>query len=376
MLKIVFGVVRAVSHQISPKDYNVSPTHVKLLYIRSGHIARQSKISTEFPLKFLSNKRCLFTVFKLFQKEVAWVNFTKIKLSTICRWFSLDLSVGWKSRKCSLLPFRVLWTLAFIRESKENLNMIFEKKYRKSTLHKHFFHINRLNIEIVNNYTHLGINFSSNGNFKVCKSNLKDKVRRSFFATRRYLDFSKYHPISQITFLSPFFQPILPYGSEVWGIYDKDDFTNWAKDIEKTHIFLCKRSLGVNKQCPNVAARNVRERVITIRPRAPWYSEEIKEQKVMCRRLERRWRRSRLTSDYQFYTDQSTVVKNTIFKSKMDYYSSLIYPAESDSKTLFRTITRLLHRKAEKLFPVSSSAVDLANKFIHFFWGENRQYQK
>ena len=51
----------------------------------------------------------------------------------------------------------------------------------------------------------------------------------------------------------------------------------------------------------------------------------------------------------------------------MDYYSRLIYSAESDSKTLFRTITRLPHWKADKLFPTSSSAVDLANKFVHFF---------
>ena len=51
----------------------------------------------------------------------------------------------------------------------------------------------------------------------------------------------------------------------------------------------------------------------------------------------------------------------------MDYYSGLIYSAESDSKTLFRTITRRLHRKADKLLPTSSSAVDLANKFVHFF---------
>ena len=102
----------------------------------------------------------------------------------------------------------------------------------------------------------------------------------------------------------------------------------------------------------------LRKRVITIRPRAPWYSEEIKEQKVICRRLERRWRCSRLTSDDQSYTDQRTVVKKTIFKSKMDYYSSLIYSAESDRKTLFRTITRLLHRKADKRFPTSSSAVE------------------
>ena len=98
----------------------------------------------------------------------------------------------------------------------------------------------------------------------------------------------------------------------------------------------------------------LRKRVITIRPRAPWYSEEIKEQKVIFHRIGRRWRGSRLT----------------IFKSKMVYYSSLIYSAESDSKTLFRTITRLLHRKADKLFPTSSSAVDLANEFVHFFEGK------
>ena len=54
-----------------------------------------------------------------------------------------------------------------------------------------------------------------------------------------------------------FFLPILLYGSEVWGIYDKDDLNFWEKDeIEKTHIFFCKNTLDVNKQCPYVAARN------------------------------------------------------------------------------------------------------------------------
>ena len=38
---------------------------------------------------------------------------------------------------------------------------------------------------------YLSKNFSENGNFRDCKSNLKDKTRRSIFATRRYLDFSK-----------------------------------------------------------------------------------------------------------------------------------------------------------------------------------------
>ena len=46
------------------------------------------------------------------------------------------------------------------------------------------------------------------------------------------------------------------------------------------------------------------------------------------------------------------------FQIKDDYYSSLIYSVESDSKTLFRTITRLLHGKADKPLTTSSSAVD------------------
>ena len=36
-------------------------------------------------------------------------------------------------------------------------------------------------------------------------------------------------------------------------------------------------------------------------------------------------------------------------------------------QNLVCTITRLLHRKADKLFPTYSSAVDLANKCVHFF---------
>ena len=52
------------------------------------------------------------------------------------------------------------------------------------------------------------------------------------------------------------FLPILQYGSEVWGIYDKENFNTWEKDdIEKTHMYFCKQFLGVNKQCANVATR-------------------------------------------------------------------------------------------------------------------------
>ena len=48
----------------------------------------------------------------------------------------------------------------------------------------------------------------------------------------------------------------------------------------------------------------------------------------------------------------------------MDYCSYLISKAGKDNKALFRSIDRLLHKKAEKSFPTSSSAKDLANTFV------------
>ena len=58
--------------------------------------------------------------------------------------------------------------------------------------------------------------------------------------------------------------PILLYCSEIWGIYDKNDFNNWEKDpIEKTQAYFCKLALGVNKRSPNAGSKNELGRVST-----------------------------------------------------------------------------------------------------------------
>ena len=51
---------------------------------------------------------------------------------------------------------------------------------------------------------------------------------------------------------------ILTYGSEVWSIYDKDDYYSWENDMmeTQTQIRFCKQILGMNKQFPNVVCRN------------------------------------------------------------------------------------------------------------------------
>ena len=123
---------------------------------------------------------------------------------------------------------------------------------------KHQFYINNEKIEITSSYTYLAVKFSTNGSFKDHKAILKDKAKRSIFATPQHLDFLRPPIDISHKLFNSLYLPILMYGSEVWSIYDKDDCNSWENDIiGKTQIRFCEQVLGVKYiQCPNVGCRN------------------------------------------------------------------------------------------------------------------------
>lgn len=51
-----------------------------------------------------------------------------------------------------------------------------------------------------------------------------------------------------------------------------------------------------------------KRRTITLRPAAPWYTNDIKVEKTKRRRLERQWRKTRLTIHRQLYGEQCSLV--------------------------------------------------------------------
>jgi hypothetical protein len=109
------------------------------------------------------------------------------------------------------------------------------------------------------------------------------------------------------------------------------------------------------------------ERIVTKRPLAPWYTPEIKAEKTKRRKLERRWRQSRLTIDRDLYVQQCDVVRNLINSTKYAYYSAMINEHQSDQKVLFSTVSKVLHVKAEKQYPDCTSSDQLAKSFADFF---------
>ena len=72
----------------------------------------------------------------------------------------------------------------------------------------------------------------------------------------------------------------------------------------------------------------LKSRVITIRPRAPWYTEEIAEAKKARRRAERRWRRTKESDDRLIYVNLCKSVNAILHHAKSNYYTTVV----SDNK--------------------------------------------
>ena len=110
-----------------------------------------------------------------------------------------------------------------------------------------------------------------------------------------------------------------------------------------------------------------KQRWITLRPAAPWYTPEVTEQKNIRRRLERRWRSSRLPSDRHRYVVQCGVVTRLIESLKSAHYTSIINEHSSDQRVLFNTVNKLLQKSSIKRYPASHDDSTLTNSFADFF---------
>jgi len=100
-------------------------------------------------------------------------------------------------------------------------------------------------LEVVYDYTYLGITMSYNGTFKLAIKNLYDIANRAMFELLKkgrslLLDIDVMLKLFDSTVL-----PILLYGSEVWGYSNLDM-------VEKLHLKFCKILLGVKKSTANV----------------------------------------------------------------------------------------------------------------------------
>ena len=86
----------------------------------------------------------------------------------------------------------------------------------------------------------------------------------------------------------------------------------------------------------------VQTRTISVRPKVPWFSGDIKIAKQKRRQLERKWRQSWLTIYRDLFKEQRRHVNQLISSSKSTYHTAKITEAASDHKQLYNVVNALL----------------------------------
>ena len=109
-----------------------------------------------------------------------------------------------------------------------------------------------------------------------------------------------------------------------------------------------------------------------MRPRAPWFTRELSEEKREKRRLERRYRSTGTTADAVCFKDQCARYCRLLSAARESFYNSKILESSGDQKVLFSVITnlqtyKLLHRASEAQLPVYDILSELTNRFANFF---------
>ena len=119
---------------------------------------------------------------------------------------------------------------------KRTKTLIFQKQNRQPPREKLSFFLNGNQIAKGSVFTYLGVTLNSNGSFSNSKKKTQEKTRRSIFACKRYLDFSKLPMTMCNKLFDSLFTPILLYSSEVWGAYDSLSAKNGNRTQLKDYI--------------------------------------------------------------------------------------------------------------------------------------------
>ena len=98
-----------------------------------------------------------------------------------------------------------------------------------------------------------------------------------------------------------------------------------------------------------------------------WMDEEYKKARSERRKLERIWKKSKSEEHHQRYVEQRTLCAQLAISKQESYFSKVIDSAENKQKSLFKVADKLLDKRDERILPVHTDPVALANNFNTYY---------
>ena len=106
---------------------------------------------------------------------------------------------------------------------------------------------------------------------------------------------------------------------------------------------------------------------IPVRPRQPWYNDNICVEKQTRRRLERKWKKDKSQVNEECLRVQKNRVNSLINNTRSVFYSKKIEECGNDQKKTFCVIKDLFHKNGDIPYPEHTSMSKLTEDFSEFF---------
>ena len=101
----------------------------------------------------------------------------------------------------------------------------------------------------------------------------------------------------------------------------------------------------------------------------PWYTEEIEIAKQRRGALEKLWRKpaTRTPLNRSQYRAQVNLCNRLLSKAMSEYYAKTLEQSSGNSKQMWNSVNKILHRVPERYLPDHTSIKLLANSFVQYF---------
>ena len=104
-------------------------------------------------------------------------------------------------------------------------------------------------------------------------------------------------------------------------------------------------------------------KILTVRPRVPCFSLELKKLKISRRKLEQKMLKSRSQQDKDAYREVCNNYSMSLKNAKKRYYSDLSEECGGDARKLFQVVRSLSNKPEENQLPPHDDPCKLADDF-------------
>ena len=148
---------------------------------------------------------------------------------------------------------------------------------------------------------------------------------------------------------------------------DIDDMQDMIQDGDLSDMINSLKSVLIDALDKHALATT---KTLTTRKSNPWFTEEIRTQKRILRKMERIYHRYKTNTSWQNFRLQKQNYRNILKKAKTEAVSEKVAECSNDTKKLYKIVNNILGTTNEKPLPPSDDKNKLADQFANYFIGK------